>query len=241
LGVQFDFANDGQKAIDAAFCFNYGLILMDCMMPEVSGFEAAFEIRKHEFQKCRHTPIIACTAMDKDRIIDDCVHSGIDDYIAKPVDRDILKEKISYWSVIPMTLNPLTPSLVAEIRQLEKSEHAEPIDRKYLNLLYGLQQLEDVLELFLTVTENLLGQLESAITRHDAAIVRHMAHEIKGSSYAVSAREMAKLCLELERAGEEQDWPEAERLYAALGLAFARVRQFLQVKSELVKKMEQRA
>jgi hypothetical protein len=38
---------------------------------------------------------------------------------------------------------------------------------------------------------------------------------------------MAKLCLEMEQAGDEQDWPEAERLYTALGLAFARVRQFL--------------
>lgn len=241
LGVHFDCANDGRQAIEAAVNFDYGLILMDIMMPEVTGFEAAFEIRKREFQKHRHTPIIACTSMDKETILDQCIHSGIDDYICKPIGREILKEKISYWSVIPMTLNALTPALAAKLRQLEKSEQAEPIDREYLNLLYGLQQLEDVLELFLTVTENLLTQLESAITHHDVAIVRRMAHEIKGSSFAVSASEMAKLCLELEHAGEEQNWPEAERLYAALGLAFARVRQYLQLKEELLKDMPRQA
>jgi HPt (histidine-containing phosphotransfer) domain-containing protein len=66
-------------------------------------------------------------------------------------------------------------------------------------------------------------------------IVRRMAHEIKGSSYAVSAREMAKLFLKLEHAAEEQNWTEAEKLYASLGLAFARVREFLTVKQELLR------
>lgn len=234
LGVEFETANNGIEAVTAATTYGFGLILMDWLMPEMDGFHASFEIRKFEFHKNRHTPIIACTAMDEDRIIDQCVHSGMDDYIGKPIDRQLLRQKIAYWSVIPMTLRGLTPSVAAEIRRLESSDQAEPIDRDYLNLLYGLQQLDDVLELFLTVTENLLDQLKFAIANRDVLIVRRMAHEIKGSSYAVSAREMAKLCLEMEQAGEDQDWPEAERLYSALGLAFARVRQFLESKQELL-------
>jgi len=121
--------------------------------------------------------------------------------------------------------------------QLQENQQNEPIDCDYLSLLYGLQQLDDVLELFLTVTDTLLSQLESAIEHHDVAVVRHMAHEIKGSSYAVSAREMAKLCLDLEHAGEEQNWTEAEKLYAALGLAFARVREFLSKKQKVMRDM----
>ena len=237
LGVRCDIAKNGVDAVKAASEFNYGLVLMDCMMPELDGFQASFEIRKFEFRHNRHTPIIACTAMDEDRILDQCVHSGMDDYIGKPIDRDVLRQKIAYWSVIPMTLHPLSPSVAAHIQQLEASDQAEPIDRRYLNLIYGLQQLDDVLELFLSVTENLLDQLKSAIALHDVLVVQRMAHEIKGSSYTVSAREMAKLCLELERAGEEQNWPEAERLYSALGLAFARVRQFLHGKQNLLKSM----
>lgn len=236
LGVRYECVNDGKKALESARNKHYGLILMDIMMPEMDGFEASFEIRKSEFRKTRHTPIIACTAVDEDRIFEQCVRSGIDDYIAKPIDRDVLKQKIAYWSVIPTVLRPLTPADKAQLRQLEAT-NTEPIDRDYLNLLYGLQQLEDVLELFLTVTESLLDQLESAIVHRDVTVVCRMAHEIKGSSYSVSAREMAKLCLELEHAGAEQDWPEAEKLYTALGLAFARVRQFLQNKEKLLRRV----
>lgn len=233
LGVRYDFANDGQQAIDAATHFNYGLILMDCMMPHVDGFEAAFQIRRSEFARARHTPIIAVTAMDKDRILDQCVRCGINDYIAKPIDRDILKEKITYWSMIPVTLEALSPALEAQIKRLEVAQE-KPIDRAYLNLLYGVQQLDDVLELFMTVTDNLMTELESAIEHHDVSIVRRMVHEIKGSSYTVSAREMAQVCRELEQASEEQDWPEIEKLYVALGLAFARVRECLQNKEKLL-------
>lgn len=234
LGVQFDCASDGRQAIKAATSFNYGLILMDCMMPQIDGFEASFEIRKFEFHKTRHTPIIACTALDKDRILDQCVRSGIDDYIAKPIDREILKEKIGLWSVIPMAMGPLLPAVAAQIRRLEASKGAEPIDRAYLNVLYGVQQLDDVLALFMDVTEALLVELESAIQHQDVAIVRRMAHEIKGSSYTVSAREMAQVCRELEAASEEQNWPEIEKLYVALGLAFARVRECLQHKDKIL-------
>lgn len=233
LGVQFECANDGEQAVEKALAGNYGLILMDLQMPKMDGFEAALEIRKSEFKRIRHTPIIACTAMDEHTIFEKCVRSGIDDYIGKPIDRDILKQKIAYWSVIPTVLKPFTPKLAAQLKRLEEA-NTEPIDRDYLNLLYGLQQLDDVLELFLTVTESLLDQLESAIVHHDVVVVCRMAHEIKGSSYSVSAREMAKLCLELEQASAEQDWPEAEKLYTALGLAFARVRQFLHEKKELL-------
>lgn len=234
LGVRCDFASDGLQAVEAATQCNYGLVLMDCMMPNLDGFEAAFEIRKSEFQKTRHTPIIACTALDKDRIIDQCVRSGINDYIGKPIDREILKEKIACWSVIPMAMGPLAPQVAAQIRRLETSSAAEAIDRQYLNILYGVQQLDDVLDLFMEVTEALLVELEAAIQHQDVAIVRRMAHEIKGSSYTVGAREMAQVCRELEKESEEQDWPEVEKLYVALGLAFARVRECLQNKEKLL-------
>lgn len=236
LGVGFESACNGEHVVELALQNNYGLILMDIMMPGMDGFQASLEIRKCEFKRTRHTPIIACTAMDEDRIFEQCVRSGIDDYIAKPIDRNILKAKIAYWSVIPTVLKPITPEVAAKIKRLELS-NTEPIDRNYLNLLYGLQQLDEVLELFLNVTESLLDQLESAIVHRDVVVVCRMAHEIKGSSYTVSAREMAKLCLDLENAGAEKDWPEAEKLYTALGLAFARVRQYLQNKEEILKAM----
>ena len=238
LDVRHDIVGDGEQAVNASLTNEYGLILMDCMMPGMDGFEASFQIRKYEFHKKRHTPIIACTAMDEERCVDQCIRSGMDDFLAKPIDRAALKEKIAFWSVIPITLYGMSPTIAAEIKRLELSEQAEPIDRTYLNMLYGLHQLDEVLALFLTVTESLLTQLKAAIVHKDVEIVQRMAHEIKGSSYSVSAREMADLCLALEHAGEEQNWPEAEKVYAALGLAFARVREFLSTQKELLRTIQ---
>lgn len=242
LGVDGEMVDNGREAIEAARPDGYALILMDIMMPEVDGFEAAHEIRKNEFGKGRHTPIIACTALDEEKISEQLLQCGFDDYIAKPISRDILKDKIEMWSQIPISPQKVTGDLEQQVKRLRKEsaavEPAEAIDGNTLSLLYGLEQLDDVLALFMHVTETLLAQLESAIQHKDVEVMRRMAHEIKGSSYAVSAREMSELCLSLEKAGDEQNWSEAERLYPALGLAFARVREFLAQKQEAIKKLD---
>jgi CheY-like chemotaxis protein len=238
LGVQSYMVENGKQAVEAAKPNSYSLILMDIMMPEMDGFEAAFEIRKREFELERHTPIIAVTAMDKDNVKEQAIRSGMDDYVAKPISREILQAKIERWSQIQLNPQPVTPEMEMKVRNLTGQNEEMPINNYALKMLYGLEQLDDILALFLTVTETLLAQLESAIHHQDVAIVGRLAHEIKGSSYAVSAKEMVKLCRELEHQGEQENWPEAARTYAALGLAFARVRQFLGEKQRLLKGIE---
>ncbi|MBX9573818.1 MAG: response regulator [Candidatus Obscuribacterales bacterium] len=227
LDVPFDCAKNGAEAIEAAAKNTYRLILMDCMMPEVDGFQAAFEIRKQEFDQNKYTPIIACTAMDKDRCLERCIRSGMNDHIVKPISKELLRRKLAFWSVAFKSIHQISATVSEEIARLESSNQDEPINRIYLDLLYGVQQLEEVLQLFLTVTETLLTGLKSAIANRDMVVVRILAHEIKGSSYAVNAREMARICRELERAGEEENWAEAEQLNQTLEQAFSRVRKFL--------------
>lgn len=154
-----------------------------------------------------------------------------------------MQAKIQRWSTIPIHQQN-APDLERQVKHLSSTlaESAdEPIDKTMLQLLYGLEQLDDVMTLFMTVTETLLAQLESAIEHHDVAVLHRMAHEIKGSSYAVSAKEMADLCLKLEAAAESENWSEAERLYTTLGLAFARVREFLTQKQNKLKDTIRRA
>ncbi|HEY9681473.1 MAG TPA: response regulator [Oculatellaceae cyanobacterium] len=233
LDVPFDCANNGAEAVEAAVNHTYRLILMDCMMPGVDGFQAAYEIRKYEFDENKYTPIVACTAMDKNRCLEQCIRSGMNDHIVKPITREILRRKLAFWSVAFKPIHQISETVREEITRLENTSadsKDEPINRIYLDLLYGVQQLEEVLQLFLTVTETLLTGLNSAIAKHDMVVVRILAHEIKGSSYAVNAREMARICRELEQAGEEENWPEAEQLNQTLEQAFNRVRSFLQGK-----------
>jgi len=114
LGLAADAVTNGREAVEAVGKKNYGLILMDCQMPEMDGFEATAVIRNSE-RNSRHIPICALTAnaMAGDR--ERCLAAGMDDYIAKPVSLEKLQEAIDRW--IPRATAPVTqpsPSVVGE-------------------------------------------------------------------------------------------------------------------------------
>jgi len=84
FGLHADVAADGRQAVDLFTLLPYDLVLMDCHMPEMDGYEATREIRKHE-PPGRRAVIIAMTAEAMAGARDDCMGAGMDDYIAKPV------------------------------------------------------------------------------------------------------------------------------------------------------------
>jgi signal transduction histidine kinase/DNA-binding response OmpR family regulator len=91
--TQVDMANNGQAALDAIAEHNYALVLMDCQMPVMDGFEATTALRTAGYS----LPVIAMTAnaMQSDR--EQCLTAGMDDYIAKPISRDGLEAILSRW------------------------------------------------------------------------------------------------------------------------------------------------
>jgi len=98
LGLKADIVENGAKALQAIRETAYPLILMDCQMPEMDGFEATREVRLWELSQClTRTPIIAMTAhaMPGDR--ERCLQSGMDDYLSKPISLASLEAVISPW------------------------------------------------------------------------------------------------------------------------------------------------
>jgi two-component system, sensor histidine kinase and response regulator len=96
LGYRVDVAVDGQAAVEAWATGRYHLILMDCQMPVMDGYEATRQIRARECAGVR-IPIIALTAHAMKGADAECNAAGMDDYVSKPIDREQLNAKIERW------------------------------------------------------------------------------------------------------------------------------------------------
>jgi len=99
LGYPITIANNGLEALSHFKKGGYSVILMDCQMPEMDGFEATRQIRKIEQEKDdgNHIPIIAMTAHVNDEDQSLCFACGMDDYLAKPVRYDVLESHLLRW------------------------------------------------------------------------------------------------------------------------------------------------
>jgi CheY-like chemotaxis protein len=96
LGLRADVSANGREAVDMLRLLPYDLVLMDCQMPFMNGQEAAMEIRKRE-PPDRRTPIVAMTAETGADCLDDCLASGMDDILLKPVRREKLMATLHRW------------------------------------------------------------------------------------------------------------------------------------------------
>jgi CheY-like chemotaxis protein len=94
LNYRVDVVGTGRAAVDAWHTGNYDLILMDCQMPDLDGYEATREIRKTEIEG-RRTPIIALTAHAMKGAAEECRAAGMDGYLSKPIDRTLLASTLA--------------------------------------------------------------------------------------------------------------------------------------------------
>jgi PAS domain S-box-containing protein len=200
LGYQADAVNNGAEAVQALEQGNYDLVLMDCQMPVMDGFEATRCIR------AAHPgfPVIALTAdaMSGDR--ERCLSEGMSDYLAKPVDLEVLGEVVARWLAQPKTTAPAEPK-TTEQAEPQTTEQAEPVAEggALLRRLMGdRQQASDVLRVFLSDVPSQLNNLRRRLEEADAPGVRMQAHALKGAAAAVSAEDLRAIALAMEHSSK---------------------------------------
>jgi CheY-like chemotaxis protein len=214
MGLCVIVAKNGQEAIQKAADELFDVILMDCQMPEVDGFEATSEIRRMQSESGRtRTPIIAVTANALKGDRDQCLTAGMDEYIAKPFSSEQLH------SVLSLFLQPVA-AVQSGRSETPTEEHDDtdtlpefesPLDGKVLDGLSRLQQpgapniIEKVIHLYLESSRELKSRLSDAVASTNAALVRESAHALKSSSANVGALGLADLCRRLEVMGTEED------------------------------------
>jgi two-component system, sensor histidine kinase and response regulator len=95
FGLDADDARNGKEAVAAAITKPYEIILMDIMMPEMDGLDATRLIREIEDKSPHRAIIVAVTALYKSK--DECIEAGMDDFISKPINKEILRTSIFRW------------------------------------------------------------------------------------------------------------------------------------------------
>jgi CheY-like chemotaxis protein/HPt (histidine-containing phosphotransfer) domain-containing protein len=229
LGLQAQIVENGAQAVEQVRMRDYPVVLMDCHMPEMDGFEATRLIRRYELSSGKHTPIIAVTALamagDRER----CIEAGMDDYISKPIDKERLKNKLNQWMKKEFAFhNQKLAERFFEANARLSTFDATPIDLAALEVFYGsTEEVEEVLRLFVHSTERNLPDLEMSLTERRATLAARLAHELKGSSASVGAKELSLLCLQLEQEVGQQNWEIGRQTYQNIARCFESVRDFV--------------
>ena len=196
-GMRVDVVGDGRQAVEASAQRRYAAIFMDCLMPEMDGFEATRQIRAREAQTgAAPVPIIAMTAsaMEGDR--ERTEQAGMNDFLAKPVEGNTLEEALTRW--LPGRRALLSRSRISSHRRTDL-----PVDVTVLGNLKragGPEVVRVAIDLFLEAGNESIVEIEDALAAGDAAQIRMVVHRFKGSCGSVGARAMALICGRMEQA-----------------------------------------
>ncbi|WP_158045351.1 ATP-binding protein [Skermanella pratensis] len=203
LGCTVDVAANGIEALDRVRHHGYDLILMDCQMPELDGFDATRAIRLDETRqpetRARHVPIVALTANALDGDRERCLAAGMDDYLAKPFSHGQLSAVLERW---------LTPSgcpATGAPGVAETAGSPAPLDSRTLDELRRMgggrpDVLASVARIYLESTPELLDRLRTGAKASDWQLLAATAHALKSSSGSIGALELSGRCRDLETA-----------------------------------------
>jgi PAS domain S-box-containing protein len=244
VGLSVETANNGRVAVAMTRKSDYALILMDIQMPEMDGLEATRLIRTGVGSGAvnANIPILAMTAnvFEDDRLA--CEEAGMDDFVAKPVEPENLFSTVLKWLSKPEP-DGSADTMSSDLKQGETdlndsatSERIEstlmdgnPIDPEALVRIFGDDRVAqlNILQKFVSQTEDILADLETAYGEHDAQQVKFHAHKLKSSARTLGADQLADLCLALEVAGRNANWSEIDKVAGDTGPALDQVRDYV--------------
>jgi signal transduction histidine kinase/CheY-like chemotaxis protein/HPt (histidine-containing phosphotransfer) domain-containing protein len=237
-------AENGEIALELMQQQKFDLVLMDCQMPVLDGYQATRAWRNLEAERgLPRLPIIAMTAnaMAEDR--QKCLDAGMDDYLSKPVDRKLLQQTMINWiakaqsstHTIPVTPTQLTPMVNSESKQLRgKAGDGPALDSEVIEELQEIMgtDTQTLIRIYLEDSPLLLAQLQEAYLQRDSTAAIAPVHTLKSSSANLGAIQLSKIALSIEteaRAGSiEKAALEMKDLLAEFG----------RVKDELGKLMD---
>ncbi len=216
LGYRADAVPNGAEAVKALEQGGYHLVLMDCEMPVMDGYQATRTIRR---SMRPNIPIIAVTAdaMSGDR--DRCLSEGMNDYLSKPVELGRLAEVLGKW--LPASNAGPGPSAGVAAKPVFDEE-------AFLGRLMGDRKLAGiVLRGFLQDVPSQLENLRRRLENADSPGTRSQAHMLKGAAATVAADDLRAIALAMEQAGRAGELERCRQLLPRVADEFERFKRAL--------------
>ena len=208
-GCRVTLAVNGRCAVAEALKQSFALVLMDCQMPELDGFEATRQIRAHETQGRAWVPIVALTAnaMAGDR--ERCLAAGMDDYLSKPFTRSDVTAVLRRWlCVAPQPLPPQSPAAKLAVAASNAAGMAMGAPAAFdaatfqraLPVGMGVDSplARKVMQLFAGESEKALAEIERAAAASDTQALFRAAHALKSAGASVGACAVAGIAKDVE-------------------------------------------
>jgi CheY-like chemotaxis protein len=215
IGYAAETAGDGLDALAQWGSGRFGLVLTDCQMPRMNGYELARRIREHEAAAgIARTPVLGCTAMALEDERAKCLAAGMDDVVFKPVDLPQLLDALHRWKPVP-----------ARRAHADGRRERSAVDTALLRATWGsdANTIQSIVDSYLNSVREDYAGLHEAVARRDLEAVRELAHRMLGASGMVGAKGIAESCLLVTAASRDARWDELESAVQALEAEYARL------------------
>lgn len=211
LGYKADVAANGSEVLKLLEKVPYDLILMDCQMPILDGYDTTREIHRLYSQP---PAIVAMTANAMKEDVEKCLNAGMDDYLSKPVSKAMLAAALERWSCAHKSADA---PIICD-RAVPDTEETLEMDWELLHQLSDNDpefELE-LLQLFGQTANTYLEVLREAIASHDFEEIKKEAHKLKGSSGNIGAKSIHLTARKLEEMARKQGIEECSSLLTEL-------------------------
>lgn len=213
FNLQVETATNGEEAVNLATSKRFDLILMDCQMPVMDGYQATAAIRRQADKAASSVPIIALTANAMEEDQRHCLAAGMDDYLSKPYSMEQLGAMLARWLVKDVT-HESVPSTVTKPVTAE----ALLLDQQTLAKLLELEpegdntQTPPVIRSFLDNARIDLDGIVQACEKNNCEMLYRAAHNLKANAGFVGAARLSAAVQQLELLGRNNDAAAARRL-----------------------------
>ena len=215
--IEHVIANNGKEAIAKWLEHKPDLILMDCQMPVMDGYEATRTIRAQE-KKLQRIPIVALTANGTQSDREKCFSAGMDDYLTKPFKEEDMHAVLGKW----LGNTKLQGNTKTEVKKMDSNvSYMNKVVLRNLQQFLNEDKLYALLSRYIMDSASIIQQLEDALGNKNQDEARRLAHSLKSTSANVGAIPLSELAKELEDFAREGQLSEISTRMAALSDCFA--------------------